>query len=648
MIQTFAEAEEQLAATLPGYESRVPQQTLAAAVEDAIGGGRHLLGQAGCGVGKSLGYLIPAILSGQRAVVSTATRALQDQIFGKDLPFLAENLGHPFTYAMLKGRRNYLCLNGALNANAADVPNLNRIIEESKREGFTGERDSFSFEVSGAEWNHVCADSDECSANKCKDYPQACWAEQARTRAKNSQVVVVNHALLMTDLVVKELTGGGASMLDRYSVLVFDEAHEVREYATNALGHTFREAGIRGLVTESHNFGQRDVPEHSERIDKACADVSYALTALWDVLEVGRVRWKEIDEHADQFVDLLNALNALHGILIERTLTDGVIRGDLKVIKKRQDRLARRAGNAAVKFNELIFASFDDLVRFVETEKTPGGREQKVLRTAPINVAPYLREFLFSDEEITAVLVSATLAVGNDFSYIAKTLGVDDYESLDVGSPFDFAKQGCIYIPRDLPVPAGDTRVAWSSLMTQRAKELIKAADGRALFLFTSTTEMKAAYDVLARALPYTCMKQGDESNKVLAQRFKEDTHSVLFATKSFMTGVDFQGETCSLVIVDKLPFPVPSEPITEARMEAIVRAGGNSFADYTIPEMILVLQQAVGRLIRSLLDFGVVAILDPRLQTKSYGRKIRKALPPFTPVETVAEVAAFFEGVVA
>lgn len=648
MIQTFAEAEERLAVSLPGYESRVPQQKLAAAVTEAIEAKRHLLGQAGCGVGKSLAYLITGIISGQRVVVSTATKALQDQIAGKDLPFLTEHLGFPFTWAKLKGRRTYLCLNGAINASPADVPHLREIIEASKAEGFTGEREELPFEVSGAEWNHVSADSDECSANKCKDSPEGCWAEQARRRARVAQVVVVNHALLMTDLKVKELTGGAANMLDNYQVVVFDEAHEVRSYATDALGTTFREAGIRGLVSEASNFGHRDAPDQAKRIDDACAEVSFALTSLWGILEVGRIRETDLLEHADEFVNLTNALRALSEIFIDRTLTDGVGWGNVDGAKKRQQRVSRRAIHAADRFEEVLMESFDDMVRYVEEETTPGGRKQKVLRTAPINVAPYLRQHLFSDETVTAILVSATLAVGEDFGYIAKCLGVDDYDGLDVGSPFNFARQGRIYIPRDLPEPRGETRAAWSSLMSNRAKQLIKAADGRTLFLFTSTKEMKSAYNNIAPMLPYTCMMQGEESNRNLAARFKADIHSVLFATRSFMTGVDFQGETLSLVIIDKLPFPVPTEPITEARIEAIKRAGGNDFSDFTIPEMVLVLLQAAGRLIRSMTDMGVVAILDPRLQTKGYGKKIRRALPPFTAVETIAEVAAFFEEVAA
>ena len=648
MIQTFAEAEERLAISLPGYESRLPQQKLAAAVEASISGRRHLLGQAGTGTGKSLAYLISGIISGYRVVVSTATKALQTQLAEKDLPFLTAHLGHPFTWAVLKGRKNYVCLNNALNANSVDVPHLSQVIEASKVEGFTGERDSFDFEIPGAEWNLISGDSDECSANKCKDHAEGCWAEQARCRARAAQVVVVNHALLMTDLKVKELTGGAANMLDNYQVVVFDEAHEVQSYATDALGTTFREAGIRGLVSEAHNFGHRDVPDQAKRIDDACAEVSFALTSLWGVLEVGRIRETDLLEHADEFVNLTNALRALSEIFIDRTLTDGVGWGNVDGAKKRQQRVSRRAVNAADRFEEVLMEDFSDMVRYVEIEKTPGGREQKVLRTAPINVAPYLRQHLFSDETVTAILVSATLAVGDDFGYIAKCLGVDDYDGLDVGSPFDFAKQGRIYIPRDLPEPRGETRAAWSGLMSHRAKQLIKAADGRALFLFTSTKEMKSAYNDIAPMLPYTCMMQGEESNRNLAARFKADIHSVLFATRSFMTGFDVQGEALSLVIIDKLPFPVSTEPITEARIEAIKRAGGNDFSDFTIPEMVLVLLQAAGRLIRSMTDMGVVAILDPRLQTKGYGKKIRRALPPFTAVETIAEVAAFFEEVAA
>lgn len=644
MIQIFAEAEEKLAATLPGYESRVPQQKLAQAVTGAIETRRHLLGQAGTGTGKSLAYLISGIISGKRVVIATATKVLQDQIAQKDLPFLEAHLGVPFTFAVLKGRKNYLCLNGALNAAPADVPNLALIIEASKAEGFTGERESLPFEITGPEWNHVCADSDECSANKCKKHPEACWAEQARARAREAQVVVVNHALLLTDLKIMELTGGAANMLEAYQVLVVDEAHEMESYATSALGTTFREAGIRGLCVEVTNFAHRDVPTRQEELQAATGAIMVALQNLWDILEPGRIRAKElVEDHPDEFVALANALTDLDDLLTDLTLTDDVAYADLDGAKKRQARLSRRAHNAAARFVEVVTASFDDLVRFVETEKTPGGREQKILRTAPINVAPYLRENLFSDPEITAVLVSATLAVDGDFSYVATRLGVDDYDGLDVGSPFDFAKQGKLYIPRDIPEPTPATRAAWSSLMTQRIYELIRISEGRALVLFTSHKEMIAAYNSIAPRVPYLCLKQGDDSNKVLGARFIADTHSVLFATRSFMTGFDVQGESLSLLVADKVPFAVPTEPITEARCEAIKRAGGNDFSDFVIPSASLILQQAVGRLIRHRNDRGVVAILDPRLLSKGWGKKIRRALPPFGTAESLTEVEEFF-----
>ena len=285
-------------------------------------------------------------------------------------------------------------------------------------------------------------------------------------------------------------------------------------------------------------------------------------------------------------------------------------------------------------------------VRWTEDEVMRSGTKRRVMRVAPISVAPLLREGLFGDHvDSTAVLVSATLSVGDSFDYISSRLGIDSAETLDVGTPFDYDTQSRLYVPRHLPDP-GRERDAWSSMAVAEILDLIRASDGRALVLFTSYRSMQAAHSAIAGRLPYKVLMQGQMSNRDLAAAFAEDTHSVLFATRSFMTGVDFQGDTCSLVIVDKLPFPVPTEALTEARTEAIRARGGNDFAEYTIPVMTLVLKQAFGRLIRHRNDRGVVAILDPRLLTKGYGRQIIRSLPQAPLIGSIGEVQQFFESI--
>lgn len=640
--RTFEQAEAHLAAALPGYESRPQQQLLARSIERAIATRTHLLAEAGTGTGKSLGYLIPAILSGKRVIVSTATKALQDQIAHKDAPFLAEHLGYPFTFALLKGRSNYLCLNKVEGLDAAEVPSLPQIrarlvrASEHPEETFHGQREELGFEITDREWMQIAADTEDCQAFDCKDNKQ-CYAQRAKERAMASDLVVVNHALYLTDLMVKEATGGFASLIGEHEIVIFDEAHEIEEYAGKSLGSTFKEGGVRGLMTEVRNFGRRYTPDHEEMLNAAVAEVLTSMTALWSRLEPGRIRQATLLEAGEEFVGFANSLFDLMDALATKGLLESVPSAEIERVKAKHDRLRRRTASLTNRFHQIVTASFEDLVRWVEREG-----DKTVLKSAPVDVAPYLRDNLFGRSDVTAILASATLSVGGKFDYMATRLGIDTFDGVDVGTPFDYAKQAALYVPVSLPDP-GKERAAWSNMAMQEMYDLVKTSGGRALLLFTSNKDMREAYETLAPRLPYTCLMQGQAANKVLAERFAEETSSVLFATRSFMTGVDFQGETCSLVIVNKMPFPVPTEPLTEARTDAIKNRGGNDFSEYTIPVMTLVLKQAFGRLIRHRNDSGVVAILDPRLQTKAYGKGIVRSLPESPLVTTFGEVENFF-----
>lgn len=669
---TFADAEEILAQRLPGYEARLQQQALARMVEEAIADEAHLMGEAGCGTGKSLGYLIPSILSGKRVVISTATKALQDQIASKDLPFLAEHLGVPFTHALLKGRSNYVCV---AKLAEADTPATNDvrvwINGTGKDEGFDGERDSLPFEITNPEWRGITATTDECPGARECPVADACYAEKAKAKAQAADVVVVNHALLLTDLEVKRITDGFASMIGEYDALVVDEAHELEDWATNAFGVRLSDRSfstltgfVRKMVAE---FWAPD-DETRAKVEDQVMSVAAATDRLWAELWATRppaesdyrgnakpqdTTWRirhatllRKVEEATVPSDLAEALIAMNGSLVA---LDSAVRGldreavtDPKAIK-RWKMATTRTLNMSLRFADLVRELFSPVpgeVAWCEMENVGKANERLVVQSAPIEVGDRLRALIWT--QTPSVLVSATMSIGGSFDYIAGRLGLDEFRSIDVGTPFDYESQSALYVPDGFISPKDR---AWADRAVDEIEALVRASDGRALLLFTSTRQMKRAYDTIANRLPYTCLIQGDQPNKVLAAEFMADTHSVLFATRSFFTGVDFQGEACSLVVIDKLPFPVPTEPVTEARCEAIKARGGNDFTDFVIPTMSLVLKQGYGRLIRHRDDRGIVAILDSRLNT-GWGRSIKRSLPEGQRLSEFREVESFFEGV--
>lgn len=652
-MNTFAEAEERLAQTLPGYESRPQQQALARAVEQAfIDNAKvgkepgeiptHLIAQAGCGTGKSLGYGIPSILLGRRVIVSVTTKALQDQLSEKDIPFLQENLGVDFRWAVLKGRSNYFCPERALDiADECEPGIVAAMIQASKADGFIGERDSFDFEISDKTWAKVHADSDECSSRNCSQ-AATCFAQRARARAAEATLVIVNHALFFTDLQIRELTDGYVTMLGEYDFVVFDEAHEVESVATDSLGATITEQSFVSLVTEVRNFAER-YADDADVVSESHPQLLGAAKVLFERLETGRLRMASVLKIQNEFVAINEAMRAFRkGVLAIKL--EGVDGSVYTRLKQRRDSLLKRTDNLAQKIEAIIAADFAEVVRWVEEERRQFRGEwttRKVLRSAPIDVGPYLRALLFS--QTPTILTSATLEVKGDFDYIAGRLGIDDFSGLDVGTPFDFGTQALTYVPRHLPEPKGDQVRNWETQVVEEIIDLCKASDGRALILFTSTKHMREAYEACHHRMPYNVFMQGQMPQKRLIEEFKSDTHSVLFATRSYFTGVDVQGDSLSLVAIAKMPFPVPTEPMTEARCEIIKANGGNDFSDYTIPVMSLILQQGYGRAIRHRNDRAVVAILDPRLVTKGYGKQILKDLPPAPLATNIEEVQAFF-----
>jgi ATP-dependent DNA helicase DinG len=650
---TFAEAESVLAANLPGYESRPQQQRLAAAVEILVASETPVTGlfQAGCGTGKSLGLMIPAILSGKKTLVATATKALMEQYANSDVPFLEANLGVEFTWAMLKGRSNYFCFSKASQADRSKYSWIEQAWAEAEPVDHDGDFEHFETVTIPADETWVAATSSaDCPGARDCPFGQACKAQAAKARAKTADLVVTNTAMLMADLVVRAKTEGDVEMLGEYEVVIIDEAHELEEWATSALSEEIKRRGIETLLIKASALAGAQ----GANIAEAVTEVTNQMDLAWMTLdaEIGTSRSKDAIrlprswflDHGIVWADFGQSLRdlaiAIGGIAIRN--------GDAKRGQASQSMLVRQAMNASAKVDGALYAEDGETVRWIETQtRTFRGKTETVttLSTAPVHVGSFLREWLWT--KVPAALASATLSVGSDFSYIQGRLGITDPHTFDVGTPFDYTTQARLFIPAE-DVPNPKDRPGWMTYAMRTTIGLIDAAGGGALLLFTSRSAMQQSYDSLASEIEsrgHTVLMQGlSGTNKEIARIFSEDKTSVLFALKSFFTGVDFRGDTCRLVVIDKLPFPVPSEPVFAARADAIKKVGGNDFSTLSIPAMSLVLIQGFGRLIRSRTDIGVVAILDSRLRSTGWGKGINKSLPNSPRISTVAEAASFYE----
>jgi ATP-dependent DNA helicase DinG len=610
LVDDFFGPSGRLAAALPGFEPRGGQGALAQAVADALEGDEHLVAEAGTGTGKSLAYLVPALVSGKRVVVATATKALQEQLLTNDVPAAAAALGRNVSVAVLKGRQNYLCRKslagvdqlGGLFRTSEDAAAYERLgdwIENTE----TGDRAELSFEPSQTLWAELSVGADRCAGRRCPSIG-SCYAEAARGRAAEAELVIANHALYFADLALRQRTDG-AGVLPEHDAVVFDEAHRLEEAASAWFGGRISLGRLRQLA--------RDVERHCRQEEtrppaRALDDLDRAgteLTAAFDPSS-GRRRLTAADE------DELDA----YGSALGRAL--GRLADELAGAGEEADAHARRALSVAADVEACLDLDDPDRVSWAE----PGA-----LAWAPVDVSEILRDELWGGRP-TAILVSATL----EAPFLRRRLGLDDARELVLPSPFDYREQALLYVPERFPEPRAP---GYYARLADEVVALCNLSRGRALVLTCS--------DRARARLQFPVLVQGEAPRERLLERFREDVDSVLFATATFWQGVDVAGESLSLLIVDKLPFAAPGEPLVEARCERIAREGGDWFTDYAVPSAVLQLRQGFGRLIRGHGDEGVVAILDPRLRTRAYGRRFLEALPPALLVGDRDSVAGFF-----
>jgi ATP-dependent DNA helicase DinG len=645
----YAEAMVRLKSRVSTMEDRPQQDHAARAIEKAIEDGSILVCQAGTGVGKSNAGLIPAITSGQRVVYATATKVLQSQIVDKDLPFLQEHLGIDFTFASLKGWASYICHSKLAEFDEADTRQA--LLDELEDDAdHIGDRESFSIELTDKQWMNLSLSSDECPGRKSCPFGPTCKPQAARDRILTADVAVVNHSVLATDALVQDLSDGGFSLIGPADVVIVDEAHELEEFISGVMGEQFTEGSIRHLDGLFRTFCRKvDLGEMNDTAEVAADEMTAAGREFFDSLKPGRLLHRDVVENQDAFVRLLQAYSGLWQVLTSEEAREGTNRlpdmTDRNRVRAGRERMTKTVIKKIEALKMMLLQGDHELVRYVEEQtKTFRGRREtsKVLKSTPVSIAPWAREKLWPLYE-SAILISATILVDGSANYIASRLGLDNYTAMDAGTPFDYPKQAVLFVPTNLAEPSGANRNRWENMAPEMTLELVKTSGGGALLLFTSNKVLNQTWDAIAHRIPFECKRQGEESNQRLMSWFREETNGVLFATRSFFTGASFEGDTCRLVVIDKLPFPVPTEPVFEARCEEIVRRGGDSFGELTIPMMTLPLQQGFGRLIRTKRDRGVVAILDPRLKTKGYGAKIVRSLPPATMATDISAVERFF-----
>ena len=658
-MRTAGELLDVALAAMPGSQSREGQHRMAEAVAAALRSREHLLVQAGTGTGKSLAYLVPALASGKKVVVATATKALQAQLVDKDLPRLVDALepvlGHKPTFALAKGRSNYVCLQQLHEGPGAREPEQDELwdgptsmigtqvvqLRDWATTAVTGDRDEVPFPVNDRAWRQVSVSARECLGSKCPDRID-CFAEKAREEAKEADVVVANHALLALDAFT------GVQVLPEHHAVILDEAHEFASSATDALSHELSAPVVRRAAAAAKEYVSEVLHERLEDAHAVLEGVLQGLLPGWI---------PELPAH------LMDALGVVASVCGTAAVEVGkAADGSDEIESARRERVKQSLAEVAEAAGEL---------RSPGTLSAVYATTDRVLRVSPLSVGAALSSGLFG--EVTVIATSATLTLGGSFRHTARELGLswmagseygtssppprdvaaveevlerDDpparWRYLDVGSPFDYAAQGQLYIARDLPDP-GKQSAAWQSAVDDLCAQLVEAAGGRTLALFSSTAAAGRAAAAVRAATDVPVLLQGEDTPGSLSHRFASDARTCLFGTRSFWQGVDVPGSACQLVILDRIPFPHVDDPLMKARL---ANAGDRGFMDVTLPPAAVLLAQGAGRLIRSTTDRGVVVVLDPRLATARYGEVLLQTLPGFYPARSLAAVLASLKAI--
>ena len=617
---------------LEGFEYRHSQIEMACLIMDALLEKIPAIVEAGTGTGKTFGYLTPLILSDKRCVISTGTKNLQEQIFFKDIPLLTKAVDLKVAALLMKGRKNYLCLHryhqffaepGLLKK---ERESMQRKLEKWLANTTFADRAELEWMADDDPiWDNLSASSDQCLGSECRHFGE-CYLNFLRSAAAKSQLIIVNHHLFFADLMVKK--SGFGEIIPRFQAAVFDEAHNLEDIATVYFGQSVSTAQLTDFVQDAEKEFKRKTND-SKKIKKELRVLTVKIEALRDPFlragDKGR-----LDEEAQKILslgpgkDIKDALRRIQGQLNKEEVSDASI---ISIIE--------RANDLEQSLERILSIEDPDWLKWYEARK-----RAVIFHASPLDISREMQELLYKKVN-RLVFTSATLSTNGNFTYIRSRLGLPSHllEGI-MPSPFDLKAQTLMYVPRDLPLP---NEPLFCQKIADRIIRLMEISSGRALILFTSYANLRLVHQLVKDKMSYRIYKQGDAPRSVLLENFKQDTHSVLMATGSFWQGVDVPGETLSCLVIDKLPFDSPGEPLVAARIDSIKSQGGNPFMEYQLPAAIIALKQGLGRLIRKSTDRGLLSVLDKRILTSRYGQFFFNSLPQIPKTDDLEEVKKFF-----
>jgi ATP-dependent DNA helicase DinG len=621
-----------LANLIDDYQHRPEQEDMAHKIFSAISEGQDLVCEAGTGTGKTVAYLVPALLSRQKVIISTGTRHLQDQLYQKDLPLVLEALASPATTMVLKGRSNYLCLqhmdtaiHDSKDLSYQNMSDLQEVVQWSSATKTGDINELGMIEENSVIRSRITSTTENCLGQSCPDYDD-CFVFKNRKAALESDLVITNHHLLLSDMGLREK--GFGEVLPLADVIVFDEAHQLPELASTYFSQTMSSRQLLELISDIKTADHEEAGDIQElaaalaKFEKAIRDVRLVFGR-----QDQRLNWLEVWEKSSLSTELPKMLTAFQVVI--DILETACGRGKLL------DNCWQRAKSHYNYIDSYIETKNEDSIRWVEIRG-----HHLYLNQTPVNISETFQQRL-SEYNATSIFTSASLAINDDFNYYSRQLGLEACQTQVWNSPFDYQKQTCLYVPLDLPEP---NQFEFFDAFIERVIKLLSYSEGHAFVLFTSHQALKKSAEVLSKAIDYPVFIQGDAPRSELLNQFRHTRHAVLLGTSSFWEGVDVKGESLSLVIIDKLPFASPDDPVLQARLNHFSKQGSNPFMDHQVPQAAITLKQGVGRLIRDVTDRGVCVICDKRVIRKAYGKRIIKALPPMPITHDLKDVSNFFK----